>query len=230
MSSPFHLLVVDDDERLRKLLEKYLKEQNFMVTTAQNTLEACEILSHKKIDLMVLDLMMPGESGLDFLERVRSQKIDCDPHLPTLMLTAQSEPEHRIKGLQTGADDYLSKPFEPLELVLRIKNLLHRMQPVILEHIRLGQYRFDLQQHALFKGQDMIYLTSVECSLLTIFAHSPNVVINREELAERSGVTLSPRTVDVQITRLRRKIEDNPKNALYLRTIRHQGYILCPDP
>ncbi len=227
------LLVVDDDERLRNLLQKFLTEQGFQVETAPDAAKAREKLSAANYDLMVLDVMMPGETGLKFTESLRDSGQGENKVLPILMLTALGEAEERVEGLECGADDYLSKPFEPRELVLRIQKLIERAQPRMVDTshgLKLGSLTYDLKARALKNAQnEIVHLTSAESDLLHLFARKPREPLSREELAENSGVSLSPRTVDVQITRLRKKIESDPRQPKYLRTVRHKGYSLWPD-
>lgn len=232
--TPQHrLLVVDDDARLRALLQKYLSEQGFVVDTAEDAPAARLALLNETYDLMVLDVMMPGETGLQFSESIRESENARHRYLPILMLTALGESEERIEGLEKGVDDYLSKPFEPRELVLRIEKLIKRCHPKASENaesLSFGSLSFD-QKHCLLtnSGGEMIHLTSAELDLLKILAASPRVTLSRDDLAQLSGVSLSPRTIDVQITRLRKKIEADPRHPTYLRTVRHKGYALWPD-
>lgn len=232
-TKPPRLLVVDDDERLRNLLQKFLTEQGFQVDSAANAARAREKLSTENYDLMVLDVMMPGETGIKLTESLRETGEGKNKVLPILMLTALGEAEERIEGLECGADDYLSKPFEPRELVLRIQKLIERAQPRIVDTshgLMLGSLTYDLKTRSLKNAQnETIHLTSAESDLLHLFAQKPREPLSREELAENSGVSLSPRTVDVQITRLRKKIESDPRQPKYLRTVRHKGYSLWPD-
>lgn len=227
----FTLLVVDDDRRLRDLLEKYLMEQGFWVVTAQSAEEARTRLGAENIDLMILDLMMPGESGLAFIQKWRADHSHPKSNLPVLMLTALGEVEHRIEGLEAGADDYLSKPFEPRELILRIHKLLERVYKDRFpgKLVKLGKHIYDVGRETLYYGSEVIHLTTLEGNLLKIFSSQPGVILSREKLADELGVTLSPRTVDVQVTRLRKKIEHDPKRPLYLQTVRHRGYVIRPD-
>ncbi|AIL13200.1 chemotaxis protein CheY [Candidatus Paracaedimonas acanthamoebae] len=227
MVATSHLLVIDDDRRLRELLQKYLEENGYQVLVAASAQEARQQLI-QELRLIVLDLMMPEESGLEFLKWLRH---DMKNEIPVLMLTAMGEVDHRIEGLEAGADDYLAKPFEPRELLLRIRNLLQRKSKLIFpgSAIRLGSLTYDPIRAILKCGDELIHLTSLEVTLMNIFSQQPGVPISREKLAELSGVSLSPRTVDVQITRLRKKIEKDPKQPLYLHTVRHQGYVLRPD-
>lgn len=227
----YHLLVVDDDRRLRGLLEKYLSDHNFLVTTAASAAEARQILAREEINLIILDVMMPEESGISFTEKLRQEATPPTCHIPILMLTALSEPQQRIEGLEKGADDYLTKPFEPKELLLRIQRILsrHTGQSSSQQMVSLGRYKFDLKRKVLLHHKEVLVLSSAEQNLLEVLAKNPRVELSREELAAHTGVPLSPRTIDVQVTRLRRKIEDDPKQPRYLRTVRHKGYALYPD-
>lgn len=231
MQKKAHLLVVDDDKRLRELLSRYLQEHHFLVTTAENSNQAVQALDQEPIDLIVLDVMMPGESGLDFTKHLRKNFNHSKHNVPILMLTALGETENRIAGLETGADDYLGKPFEPKELLLRIERILarngHTFQGV--QELRFGSKIFDLKTNTLKDHETPIHLTSAELDLLQIFATHRGMTLSRDDLAERCGVSLSPRTIDVQITRLRKKLEFDPKKPYYLRTVRHKGYALWPD-
>ena len=221
-----HILVVDDDTRLRSLLRKYLSDSGFRVTTAANAGEARAQIANLSFDLIVLDVMMPGESGLTFVESLRPK---CQ--VPVLLLTAMGAPEDRVKGFETGADDYLHKPFEPRELVLRIKSILRRLPaeaPPPAE-IRLGPSRFDVAREELVHGGDIVRLTTAETELLKVLAENAGSPLSREELGERCAIAGGLRAIDVQVTRLRRKIEPDPKLPRYLRTIRGRGYLLQPD-
>jgi len=222
-----HILVVDDDERLRRLLQKFLSERGFNVSTAQDAQDARNKLSLLQFDLIVLDLMMPGESGLDFAKDYRQSN-----DTPILMLTAMSEGEDRITGLECGAEDYLTKPFEPRELVLRINNILKRVVRDKVTNsdavINLGTLSFDSERRILSRGENQIHLTASEASLLAILAEKAGDILSREKLAELSGIDGNDRTIDVQVTRLRRKIEDDPKMPRFLQTVRGQGYVLRP--
>ena len=225
-SSEPHLLVVDDDARLRELLRRYLTDQGFRVTTAGDAAEARARLASIAFDLLVLDVMMPGESGLDLTRSLRR-----DGRLPILLLTAMAEPEDRINGLEHGADDYLAKPFEPRELVLRIRNILQRVpQPAPpAAEVRFGACRFDLARGELYRGGDAVHLTAAETALLAALARRPGEAVSREALSEEAQFSGNVRTVDVQVTRLRRKIERDPKFPRYLQTVRGTGYVLKPD-
>lgn len=221
-----HILAVDDDDRLRELLRKFLSENGFRVSAARDAADARLKLASLEFDLMILDLMMPGENGLDFAADLR--KINS---IPILMLTAMAESEDRIAGLEKGADDYLTKPFEPRELLLRINNILRR-QPEPTEaptDVQMGDVVFDRTHDTLSRDGGLIRLTSIEAALLKVLAENSNVVLSREELIDRTGTDGGGRAVDVQVTRLRRKIEQDPKLPRYLQTVRGKGYVLRPD-
>ena len=221
-----HLLVVDDDARLRELLRRYLSESGFRITTAGDTAEARRQLASFAFDLVVLDVMLPGESGLDL-----TRDLHRENQLPVLLLTAMAEPEDRVNGLEQGADDYLSKPFEPRELVLRIRNLLQRRpaDDAIRQEVRFGGCRFDLIRGELFRGSEPIHLTAAETALLAGLAQRPGEPVSREELSLSAQFSGNVRNVDVQMTRLRRKIERDPRFPRYLQTVRGTGYVLKPD-
>jgi len=221
-----HLLVVDDDARLRELLRRYLSESGFRITTAADAGEARANLASFAFDLVVLDVMMPGESGLTLTRALRHEG-----RVPVLLLTAMGEPEDRVNGLEQGADDYLSKPFEPRELVLRIRNLLQRRPAADVERreVRFGGCRFDLDRGELFRGGDPIRLTAAETGLLASLAQKAGEAVSREELSLSAQFSGNVRNVDVQMTRLRRKIERDPRFPRYLQTVRGTGYVLKPD-
>ncbi len=223
LQSLAHILIVDDDDRLRALLKKFLHEQGFMVTAAAAADEARRKLATFTFDLMILDVMMPGQSGLEFLESLRG-----DVSMPVLMLSAMGESDDRIRGLELGAEDYVSKPFEPKELVLRIRSLLKRAsaQKEKARIIAFGDYRFDLSTSQLRRGTEVIYLTSSEMTLFKLLAENAGKPVSREELARQMPGAANERTVDVQITRLRKKIEESDGKPLYLQTIRGAGYVL----
>ena len=223
LSEP-HLLVVDDDARLRELLRRYLSDSGFRVTAAADATEARSHLASFAFDLVVLDVMMPGESGLELTRALRAEE-----RIPVLLLTAMAEPEDRVNGLEQGADDYLSKPFEPRELVLRIRNLLQRRPATELasKDIRFGGCRFDVGRGELYRGGDLVHLTSAEAGLLSMLAQKAGQAVSREELS--MSLSGNVRNVDVQMTRLRRKIERDPRFPRYLQTVRGIGYILKPD-
>jgi two-component system phosphate regulon response regulator OmpR len=226
MESAAHILVIDDDGKLRKLLARYLAENGFIVATAGTAGEARNMLASTAFDLIVLDLMMPGESGLDFAATLRRTSV-----VPILMLTAMAEPEDRIGGLERGADDYLTKPFEPKELLLRINNILRRVPPAPPEanELHLGELTFSLDRGELYDGERPVHLTSAEAALLSALAARPGMTLSREDLIELIGSPVGDRAVDVQVTRLRRKIEADPREPRYLQTVRGKGYVLKPD-
>lgn len=222
-----HILVVDDDDRLRDLLRKYLMENGYHVTVAENAADARRKMQGLTFDLIVMDLMMPGEDGLSFTQSLRETDT-----VPILMLTARSEASDRISGLEKGADDYLTKPFEPRELVLRIDGILRRARPapvVTVEEVQLGRFFFDVQRETLFKDGVPQRLTTTEASLLKVLAEHAGRVMSREELSQACDVDGGDRTIDVQVTRLRRKIEPDLRAPTYLQTVRGRGYVLRPD-
>lgn len=221
-----HLLVVDDDEKLRALLQRYLSTNGYRVTAASGAAEARALLKGMAFDLLILDVMMPGESGLDLTRSIRSQT-----RTPILMLTARGESGDRIAGLESGADDYLAKPFEPRELLLRCAALLRRTAiPSHAPHkiVNMGVSAFDPGRGELRRKGRLVRLTGSEAALLRLFAANAGRSFSRMDLCARLGVTLE-RSIDVQVTRLRRKIEDDPKQPLYLQTVRGVGYVLLPD-
>ena len=222
-----HLLVVDDDMRLRELLRRYLSDSGFRVTGAADAAEARAQLASFAFDLVVLDVMMPGESGIELTRSLRQR---AAPHVPVLLLTAMGEPEDRVNGLEQGADDYLAKPFEPRELVLRIRNILQRRpEPVDASEVRFGIFRFDLARAELFRGGDTVHLTTAETGLLASLAQQAGRPVSREELSQSAAFSGNIRNVDVQMTRLRRKIEHDPRYPRYLQTVRGTGYVLKPE-
>ncbi len=222
-----HILVVDDDVRLRELLNQYLSEQGFFVAMAENAADARKKLSMVTFDLIVLDIMMPGESGLELAASLPN------PKPPILLLTAMGEAEDRIAGLEAGAQDYLVKPFEPRELILRIQNILKRSEnrPVPKLRIIFGEFVFDLSNNELTQAGEQIYLTSGEAQLLKILAEQSGEPISREKLASMTSTAgkTNERSVDVQINRLRKKIEEVPGRPRNIKTIRNAGYVLQPD-
>jgi two-component system, OmpR family, phosphate regulon response regulator OmpR len=224
---PAHILVVDDDRRLRELLRKYLVESGFLVTAAVDAADARQKLAAITFDLIVLDVMMPGESGLQLTADLR-QKLST----PILLLTAMSEAEDRIAGLESGADDYLPKPFEPRELVLRINSILRRLAPPpsrAAGTIRLGSFTFDIERSELTQEGERVRLTTGEENLLRILAQHAGETVSRETLTDSGMIDGGVRAVDVQVTRLRRKIEPDPRLPRYLHTVRGEGYVLRPD-
>ncbi len=232
MSEDALILVVDDDARLRGLLSRYLGENGFRVTTAQDATEARDQLRFLQPDLLVLDVMMPDESGLALTESLRREQSE----LPVLLLTARGAPEDRIAGFEAGADDYLPKPFEPKELVLRIRAMLRRApQPpapsaeMASGPVQLGKLSFDPERGELRAPAGKIRLTGGEAALLQALASKPNEVLSREEIAAALGTDeTSERAIDVQVTRLRRKIEADPREPRFLHTVRGRGYVLKP--
>jgi len=223
---PAHVLVVDDDARLRELLRRYLTEHGFRVTAAADTREARLRLADLAFDLIVLDVMLPEESGLELTHDLRRSS-----QVPILLLTAMGEVDDRIRGLESGADDYLAKPFEPRELVLRMRTILKRAAPLPAKPavVRLGDVVFEPGRQALRRGETLIHLTQAEAALLTVLAERPGVTLTRDDLSAAGIAASQARTVDVQVTRLRRKIEPDPKFPRYLQTVRGKGYVLQPD-
>ena len=227
-----HILVVDDDERIRQLLQKFLIRNGFLGTAARDAAHARRILRGLDFDMIVLDVMMPGEDGVSLTRAIRETSTT-----PIMLLTARGETEDRIKGFEAGADDYLPKPFEPKELLLRIAAILRRMPepprdasaPKLLT---LGPIRYDIERGEMWQGEDQVRLTATESQLMRIFSGRPGVALTRSELVEELGRDrgqAQERAVDVQITRLRRKIESDPKQPRYLQTVRGAGYMLAPD-
>jgi len=219
-----HILIVDDDRRIRELLKRYLSDSGYRVTAAEHTAEARARLAGMAFDLIVMDVMMPGESGLDLTRDLRRTS-----NVPILMLTARGEASDRIDGLERGVDDYLAKPFEPRELLLRIGTILRRAQaPGARKHdeISLGPCRFNITRGELWHGDRQIRLTTREVQLMRIFAANPGKPLSRLDLCDNEA---AERSIDVQINRLRRKLEADPKNPLYLQTVRGEGYALMPD-
>ncbi|MDR1694996.1 MAG: response regulator [Lactobacillaceae bacterium] len=223
-----HILVVDDDTRLRSLLQRYLRDNDFYVSVAKDTSEARSRLKDYEFDVLVVDIMMPNETGLEFLQHLRKESF-----VPVIMLTAMGETGDRINGLELGADDYIPKPFEPKELVLRIKNVIKRKpaeKAKPIDRLKLGNYVFDVNKKELMDiDENIVHITPVEQSLLIILGQKTAQVFTREKLAEILGAGQSPRSIDVQIARLRRKIEVDSKNPRYLQTVRGKGYMLLTD-
>ena len=220
-----HILVVDDDARLRRLLQRYLTEHRYHVTAAADAAEARAALRNFAFDLMVLDVMMPGQDGISLTAELRAES-----DLPILLLTALGETEDRVKGLSAGADDYLVKPFDPRELLLRIATILRRISPAPPpdQPLRFGPFAFDARSQELRRGDERVHLTDAELSLLQILAEQPGLAISRRELGERSRISGSDRAIDTQIARLRRKLESDPRHPRYLLTKRGEGYVLRP--
>ena len=218
-----HLLVVDDDRRIRDLLSRFLTGEGYRVSTAETAADARAKLNGLSFDLLILDVMMPGETGVDLAKAIRGTS-----DVPIIMLTAKHETESRIEGLQAGADDYLSKPFEPRELSLRIASILKRAQPARtppVESVRFGKFVFHIGRAELRKGDEIIRLTDREREMLRVLAATPGETVSRLALAGNGG-SVSERAVDVQVNRLRRKIERNPANPLFVQTVRGIGYRL----
>ena len=222
-----HLLVVDDDRRIRVLLSRFLVGEGYRVTTAESSREARAKLEGLNFDLLILDVMMPGENGFDLASAIRSGSA-----VPILMLTARDEKESRIKGLEIGADDYLAKPFEPRELSLRVASILRRVRPPTAaapESVRFGPFVFHLARGELRRGEEVIRLTDREREMLRVLAVTVGETVPRQALAG-NGESVSERTVDVQVNRLRRKVETDPANPLFVQTVRGVGYRLVVSP
>ncbi len=226
MNGDVHVLVVDDDDRLRRLLQRYLGENGFRVTTAATAAEARATMRSVQPDLMVLDVTMPGETGLDLTESMRRERSD----LPILLLTARGGPEDRIAGFEAGADDYLPKPFDPYELVLRIRAMLRRVAPAEpAGSVQLGGLAFDVGRGELSGPDGVVHLTGGEAALLGLLARMPGDVLSREAIGQSLGMDeAGERAIDVQVTRLRRKIEADPREPRFLHTVRGRGYVLKP--
>jgi two-component system phosphate regulon response regulator OmpR len=217
-----HVLVVDDDARIRDLVSRFLKEHGFVVVTAQDAKEARGLLKGFAFDVLVVDVMMPGETGLSFTQDLRKSY-----NVPVLLLTALGEAQDRIAGLESGADDYLAKPFEPRELVLRLQSILRRTSAKpSAKAFKIGGWFFDPEIEELRNENVAQKLTSAEANLLRALASRPREVVSREELAQKCGLDAGERTIDVQVTRLRRKIETDTKTPRYLLTVRGKGYML----
>ena len=231
-----HLLVVDDDDRIRSLLKEYLSRAGFRVTGAADAAGARRMLELLDFDLMILDVMMPGEDGLSLTRAIRAEA-GPKSQTPILMLTARGMADERIEGLSSGVDDYLPKPFDPQELVLRIEAILRRSggrQTRTGQRLSLGRCAFDLNRGELLQGDQPVRLTEAEANLLRRLAQTPNAPVDRLELAQGAGpipevADGAGRAVDIHVTRLRRKIEADPKNPRYLQTVRGVGYMLAPD-
>ena len=227
-----HILVIDDDQRIRDLLQKFLARNGYLVTVARDAGHASRLLESLEFDLLIVDVMMPGEDGISFTRRVRANGM-----APVLLLTARGETDDRIAGLEAGADDYLPKPFEPRELLLRVAAILRRAAPAqapapAVKSLTLGDKHYDLLRGELRQGEATVRLTSTEQALMRVFSRQPNEPVSRMRLAEELGGSdgdVQERAVDVQITRLRRKLEIDPKNPRYLQTVRGAGYMLTPD-
>ena len=216
-----HILVVDDDDRIRDLVKQYLNGNNYLVTTANNAEDAKEKINLIKFDLIVLDIMMPGKSGIDFTIENKNKL-----YTPIILLTAKGEAEERIYGLEIGADDYLAKPFEPKELVLRIQNILNKTKSKNIKGlIKFGNVTVDLKKHLILKDKKEFKINSTEKTILEVMINSPGKSFSRDEIGKIINLD-KERSIDVIITRLRKKIEDDPKNPKFLQTIRGAGYVL----
>ena len=228
-----HLLIVDDDERIRSLLQQFLIQSDYLISTAEDAEQARTLLSGIEFDLIILDVMMPGQDGISFTAELRKLKNKT----PILLLTARGETEDRIKGLEAGADDYLPKPFEPKELLLRINAILRRMpdlkeDQMVPKTLNFGNLSYDVARNELWEGQNQVRLTTTESQLMKIFTSALGEPISRADLVTSLGRDISSaqdRAIDVQITRLRRKIEINPSQPRYLQTVRGAGYMLLFD-
>lgn len=226
MTNKYHILVIDDDTRLRNLLGKFLQDNGFITTLAKDTSEARLLINMQKFDLLIVDVMLPQENGIDFTASFRQSH-----NIPVIMLTARHESDDRIKGLEVGADDYIPKPFEPKELLLRINNILKRSNHGTLQitktskEILFGDFSFNIDDLRLKKSHDFIHITDAEAKILKILGENIGIAISRQQLSEILG-GIDDRSIDVSITRLRKKIEENPKQPNYLQTIRNFGYIL----
>lgn len=225
-----HVLLVDDDERIRSLLQKFLVRNGYLTTAARDADHARRLLSGLDFDMAILDVMMPGDNGFVLCAEIRETR-----DMPILLLTAKGETSDKITGLEAGADDYLPKPFEPKELLLRLKAILRRAPQsagAMPKMLLLGPYRYDMERGELWQGNEPVRLTATETTLMRIFAATPHEAISRGTLVEklgRDGGQSGERAVDVQITRLRRKLEADPKQPRYLQTVRGEGYMLAPD-
>lgn len=218
-----HVLVIDDDERIRDLVSRFLYENGFVAMNASDAQNAQDMMQMFEFDVLVVDVMMPGKTGVQFTSDLRKG----GNNIPVLLLTALSEAEDRISGLESGADDYLSKPFEPRELVLRLQSILKRVQKKDAEILfRIGAWEYNPFRDELCRGSEIIRLTTVEANLLRVLSENAGQIMSREDLARACGIDSSERTIDVQVTRLRRKIEENTKVPRYLQTVRGKGYIL----
>jgi len=216
-----HILIVDDDDRIRNLLKDYLSENNYIVSTAENAIQAKEKLKYLKFDIIILDVMMPGQNGYELTKEVKKHI-----KIPIILLTAKGEVENRIKGLELGADDYLGKPFEPKELLLRIKNIINKSKKIDLEaKYNVGTAEIDLNKMVVNLNNKIKKINNSEKKVLIEMLANPGKTYSREEIGRISGI-IQERSIDVMITRLRQKLEINPKNPKYLQTIRGSGYVL----
>lgn len=226
MEERAHILVIDDDDRLRELLRRFLSESGFRVSDAASAADARHLLQSIAFDLLIIDVMMPGQDGVSFLSELRPQN-----DVPALFLTALAETENRIDGLEAGADDYIGKPFEPRELILRIKRILARQpQKSDDKSISFGAFSFEIESGRLLASGMPLHITSAERDLLATFAKAPNETLSRDDLQTRLDGRMEGRSIDVAIARLRRKLEDDPKKPIYLLTIRGAGWSLRTGP
>ena len=220
-NNKLHILVVDDDDRIRSLLKDYLNENKFIVSTAENSEEAKKKLDYLKFDIVILDVMMPGQSGYELTEEIKK-----NIKVPIILLTAKGEVENRIKGLELGADDYIGKPFEPKELLLRIKNVIKNTNKLNLDkNYSVGQAKINLNKMYINLRNSSKKINNTEKKVLIEMLSNPGKTYSRDEIGKISGIT-QERSIDVMITRLRQKLEINPKNPKYLQTIRGSGYVL----
>jgi len=216
-----HILIVDDDDRIRNLLKDYLSENNYIVSTAENAIQAKERLNFFKFDIIILDVMMPGQDGYELTKEIKK-----NVRIPIILLTAKGEVENRIKGLELGADDYLGKPFEPKELLLRIKNIINKKTKINLKFkYKVGAAEIDLNKMTINLNDKFKKINNSEKKVLVEMLASPGTTYSREEIGKISGI-IQERSIDVMITRLRQKLEIDPKNPKYLQTIRGSGYVL----
>ena len=215
-----HILIVDDDDRIRDLLKDYLSENNYIVSTAENANQAKERLEYLKFDIIILDVMMPGQSGYELTKEIKKQI-----NVPIMLLTAKGEVENRIKGLELGADDYIGKPFEPKELLLRIKNIIKNKKINLKSKYKVGSAEIDLNKMTVSLKNKVKKINNTEKRILTEMLANPGTTYSREEIGKISGIS-QERSIDVMITRLRQKLEENPKNPKFLQTIRGSGYVL----
>lgn len=221
-SSRKQILVIDDDTRIRKLLGKYLSDNGFKVSLVRDTMQARDLIKNENFDLLIVDLMLPNEDGIKFTKWIKSSS-----KIPILILTAMSDSDSRIDGLEAGADDYISKPFEPRELLLRINNILKKSYIINNDdnNCLFGDFNFDFKSMRLKKGEKYIHITEVEAKILKILCQNLTKTVSRDQISKIFG-EIDNRTIDVHITRIRKKIEENPKKPIFLQTIRNKGYIL----
>ena len=216
-----HILIVDDDDRIRNLLKDYLSENNYIVSTSENAGQAKEKLKYFKFDIIILDVMMPGQNGYELTKEIKKEI-----KIPIILLTAKGEVENRIKGLELGADDYIGKPFEPKELLLRIKNIINKNIKIDLKSKHnVGTAKIDLNKMTIYLNDKFIKINNSEKKVLIEMLANPGITFSRDEIGRISGIS-QDRSIDVMITRLRQKLELNPKNPKYLQTIRGSGYVL----